>query len=363
MNLLANAASLIIGIASVLVFYTALLHLTRKKSGTSYKFRIIRDVLVGVQSLQLFFVSRGMQFEYPFLLYPFITLVFMSGPLYYMRYFMFIYPGGKIPRRMLAQLIPAALVLAYETWFYFFSSGDRAAVLRSVFSAPLEQPVTIVLLIGLLVLEVHYFLLARLELGYVKSPNTRAPIQFSIVVTITYMVDIALMGAGFVLGNSAVLNLGILLIGANGINYLIFENRYPYFYQLVAREEKQQKYKKSLIQGLSKEKIIARLQELMEDEKIYRQFELKLDTVAAMLLITPHQLSEFINDYVGMNFSSYINNYRVEEAKELLLKEPDRNTLAVGLDVGFGSKPSFNTIFKQKTSLTPSEFRKKGLKL
>ena len=82
-----------------------------------------------------------------------------------------------------------------------------------------------------------------------------------------------------------------------------------------------------------------------------------------MLLITPHQLSEFINDYVGMNFSSYINNYRVEEAKELLLKEPDRNTLAVGLDVGFGSKPSFNTIFKQKTSLTPSEFRKKGLKL
>ena len=82
------------------------------------------------------------------------------------------------------------------------------------------------------------------------------------------MVDIALMGTGFVLGNSAVLNLGILLIGANGINYLIFENRYPYFYQLVAREEKQQKYKKSLIQGLSKEKIIARLQELMEDEKI-----------------------------------------------------------------------------------------------
>ena len=137
MNLLANAASLIIGIASVLVFYTALLHRTRKKSGTSYKFRIIRDVLVGVQSLQLFFVSRGMQFEYPFLLYPFITLVFMSGPLYYTRYFMFIYPGGKIPRRMLAQLIPAALVLAYETWFYFFiSSGDIGRRCSAVCSAP-----------------------------------------------------------------------------------------------------------------------------------------------------------------------------------------------------------------------------------
>jgi AraC-like DNA-binding protein len=359
MILLANAASLVIGIASVLVFYTALLHVTRKKSGQSYKFRIIRDVLVGIQSLQLLFVARNMQFEYPFLLYPFITLVFISGPLYYMRYYMFIYPGGKIPRRVVAQLVPAALVLAYETWFYFFSSGDRSVVLQGVFTHPLEQPVTIVLLIGLLVLEVQYFLLVRLESGYIQSSKTRAPVQFSIILTIFYMIDTAMIGTGFAMANSTVLNVGILLIGANGITYLIFENRYPYFYQLVAREEKQQKYKRSLIRGLSKEKIITRLQELMEEEKIYRQFELKLDTVAAMLLITPHQLSEFINDYVGMNFSNYVNNYRIDEAKQLLAGSPDQSVLSIGLEVGFGSKPSFNTIFKQKTGMTPSEYRKK----
>jgi AraC-like DNA-binding protein len=359
MSLLANAASLFIGIAATLVFYTALLHLTRKKSGQSYKFRIVRDVLVGIQSLQLLSVAGNMQFEYPFLLYPFITLVFISGPLYYMRYYMFIYPGGRIPRRVVAQLVPAALVLAYETWFYFFSSGDRAEVLRGVFSHPMDQPVTIVLLIGLLILEVQYFLLVRLEAGYIQSSKTRAPVQFSIILTIFYMIDTALIGTGFAMANSTVLNVGILLIGANGITYLIFENRYPYFYQLVAREEKQQKYKRSLIQGLSKEKIITRLRELMEDEKIYRQFELKLDEVAAMLLITPHQLSEFINDYVGMNFSNYVNNYRIDEAKQLLADSPDHSVLSIGLEVGFGSKPSFNTIFKQKTGMTPSEYRKK----
>ena len=80
---------------------------------------------------------------------------------------------------------------------------------------------------------------------------------------------------------------GIILIGLTGIAYLLFVNRYPDFYQLVAREEKQQKYKRSLIKGLSKDKIIQRLQELMEEEKIYRQFELKLDEVAAMLLYKP----------------------------------------------------------------------------
>jgi AraC-like DNA-binding protein len=153
---------------------------------------------------------------------------------------------------------------------------------------------------------------------------------------------------------------GIILIGLTGLTYLLFENRYPHFYQLVAREEKQIKYKKSLIQGLSTDKIMQRLQELMEEEKIYRQFELKLDEVAAMLLITPHQLSEFINDYMGINFSSYVNKYRVEEARELLAANPDQSTLSIGMEVGFGSKPSFNTIFKQKTGMTPSEYRKKG---
>ena len=172
------------------------------------------------------------------------------------------------------------------------------------------------------------------------------------------MLDNILIAGGFISANHDLMNLGILFMGITGITYLLFENHYPDFYQLVAREQRQEKYKKSLIQGLSREKIIVRLRELMEDEKIYRQFDLKLDEVAAMLLITPHQLSEFINDCMGMNFSSYINQYRVEEAKTILVNKPEESTLAVGFQVGFGSKQSFNTIFKHQTGTTPSEYRK-----
>jgi AraC-like DNA-binding protein len=151
-------------------------------------------------------------------------------------------------------------------------------------------------------------------------------------------------------------------MGVTGIIYLLFENRYPDFYQLVAREDREKKYKKSLIQGLSKDKIIDRLRELMEVEKIYRQFDLKLDEVAIMLFITPHQLSEFVNDCMKMNFTSYINHYRVDEAKQLLVNNPEQSTLSIGFDVGFGSKQSFNTIFKQQTSMTPSDYRKANSK-
>jgi len=358
MNLLTTAASLVIAIAAVLTFYTALLHLTRKHNGRSYVFRLVRDLLVGLQSLQLYFVTKDLHLQYPFLLYLFVTLLFLSGPLNYIRYFMFFYPGGKIPTRIKIQILPAALVFIGETWFYFVNQAQSQAVIRDVFSNPTRYAASYVILAGVIVALIQYGMLLRLEIGFIHSKPTREPVLISSAIVIFYMVNMILIAIGFISVNRDMRNFGILFMGIAGIVYLLFENRYPDFYQLVAREQKQERYKKSLIQGLSRDKIIARLRELMEEEKIYRQFDLKLDEVAAMLFITPHQLSEFINDLMGMNFASYINQYRVEEAKSLLVNKPEESTLAIGFQVGFGSKQSFNTIFKQQTGTTPSGYRK-----
>ncbi|HSQ27464.1 MAG TPA: helix-turn-helix domain-containing protein [Anaerolineales bacterium] len=360
MNLLARTASVVIAIAAVLTFYTALLHLTRRNIKRSYSFRIARDLAVGTQTLQLYFLTKELQLQYPFLLFPFVTLLFLSGPLNYIRYFKFFYPEEKIPLRLKVQLVPASIVLIGETWFYFFNPSDSQAVIQSVFNNPAHHFVTYIIIAGVIVSLIQYILLLRLEIGFVRRKQTREPVLVSSTLMLFFMVDILLIAVGFLITNRDVMNLGILLIGIAGIIYLLFENRYPDFYQLVAREQRQEKYKKSIIQGLSREKIIARLRELMEEEKIYRQFDLKLEDVAAMLLITPHQLSEFVNDCIGMNFSSYINQYRVGEAKELLISQLEENTLTIAFQVGFGSKQSFNMIFKQQTGMTPSGYRKQA---
>ena len=362
MDILQNVASIAIAISAVLTYYTALLHLNRRKIGRSYLFRMVRDLVVGTQALQLYFIARNMQLEHPFLLYPLITLLFLSGPLNYIRYFMFLYPGRKIPLQVKAQLVPPAVIFVWETWFYFLNSRTSQAVIRDLFSHPIHYLITFVIAAGVLVSLVQYVMLLRLEISCIKRKEAREPVLFSSAIMILYMGDLLLIASGFILANRAVMLTGILLAGIAGITYLLFENRYPDFYQLVAREDRQKKYKKSLIVGLSKDKIITRLQELMEVEKIHRQMELKLDEVAAMLFITPHQLSEFINDCMGMNFTSYINHYRVAEAKELLLDNPEQSALSIGFDVGFGSKQSFNTIFKQQTGMTPSGYRKHGKK-
>jgi AraC-like DNA-binding protein len=74
----------------------------------------------------------------------------------------------------------------------------------------------------------------------------------------------------------------------------------------------------------------------------------------------PCLLSNIINRHFACNFFEFINSYRVEEAKAMLADATlaNKSMLDIMLDVGFNSKATFNTLFKKKTGMTPSEYRK-----
>ncbi|NTV84457.1 MAG: AraC family transcriptional regulator, partial [Bacteroidales bacterium] len=61
-------------------------------------------------------------------------------------------------------------------------------------------------------------------------------------------------------------------------------------------------------------------------------------------------------------FYGVINEYRIKEAEELLLKDSlnQMKIEVLGEMVGFQSKSSFNACFKKVTGMTPSEFRMKN---
>ncbi|THU31543.1 AraC family transcriptional regulator [Niastella caeni] len=104
-------------------------------------------------------------------------------------------------------------------------------------------------------------------------------------------------------------------------------------------------------------KIIA----LMEEEKLYQEAELTLQQVANKLQVPAYQVSQALNEGMMKSFYDVVNNYRVEDAKRLLLDEKSRNhtILSIGFEAGFNSKTTFNTVFKKFTGLTPTEFREK----
>ncbi|WP_452601463.1 helix-turn-helix domain-containing protein [Pontimicrobium sp. MEBiC06410] len=72
-------------------------------------------------------------------------------------------------------------------------------------------------------------------------------------------------------------------------------------------------------------------------------------------------MSQLINTVTGENFSTYINRYRVEAVKRIILDPEFDNysLLAIGLECGFSSKTTFHNSFKKMTGMTPNAYRKK----
>ncbi|GAA4230485.1 hypothetical protein GCM10022291_00750 [Postechiella marina] len=103
------------------------------------------------------------------------------------------------------------------------------------------------------------------------------------------------------------------------------------------------------------------LENLCSVQKIYRDSNLDRNSVAEILGISPSYVSQLVNSITGENFSTYINRYRVEEIKRLILDKEFENysLVAIGLECGFSSKTTFHNSFKKITGMTPNAYRKK----
>jgi AraC-like DNA-binding protein len=96
----------------------------------------------------------------------------------------------------------------------------------------------------------------------------------------------------------------------------------------------------------------------LERGHLYRNPELTRTTLTKLTGISPNRISELINGYFGINFSEWINTYRINEARELLIsQEADMTVKEIYYHVGFNSKSAFYGAFKKHTDLTPSLYR------
>lgn len=147
------------------------------------------------------------------------------------------------------------------------------------------------------------------------------------------------------------------------VSYLI-GRKYPQYFQNLQNVamETAKKYARSLLQGIDRNTVRENLLQCLEKEKIFRDEDLTLSTLADELALTPHQLSEFINQEMGKNFAALINDYRIRDACDFLLNEPERSILDIAYEVGFRSKTSFHRSFQKGTGLSPSEYREKNRK-
>ncbi len=93
----------------------------------------------------------------------------------------------------------------------------------------------------------------------------------------------------------------------------------------------------------------------------WQEPDLSLAELARRLGTNTHYLSRALNEGLGLSFSQFVNRLRVEEAKRRLGGTDDGDTAiditTIALEVGFGSKASFNRAFRAFVGSTPSEYR------
>ncbi len=110
---------------------------------------------------------------------------------------------------------------------------------------------------------------------------------------------------------------------------------------------------------INKRKLLIEELEQLINDGIYRKNDLTLDTLSKKLKTNRTYLSESINKTYGKNFNSFLNEHRINEARQVLLNNDINYTIeAISQMVGFKSISVFNTAFKKQTGLTPSYFEK-----
>lgn len=125
-------------------------------------------------------------------------------------------------------------------------------------------------------------------------------------------------------------------------------------------EAAQVTYAESTLNHIDRKKTLDKLTFVMQQEKMYRLETLSLSMVAEQLELSSHQLSELINTEYHQGFSKFIRQYRIEEAKTLLIEEPRSSILSIGLAVGFSTQSNFYSAFSDIVGMAPGKFRKQN---
>ncbi len=116
---------------------------------------------------------------------------------------------------------------------------------------------------------------------------------------------------------------------------------------------------------IKKEEILAAIQQVLEhDDEIYNP-DFSLDRLAEITSINSRYLSLVVNESMGGNFRSVLNDYRIREAQRRLADSErygDLTIQGIANSVGYKSYPNFVSAFKRQTGLTPSIYQRTAQK-
>ncbi|MCP4136595.1 MAG: AraC family transcriptional regulator [bacterium] len=290
-----------------------------------------------------------------------IPAFYLLGPLLYLLARFSLEKDFSLRRFHFVHFIPPALSILAVIYVFFYHPFEEMSFLQGYFYNRVSMFIgysgSLLFLIYILAIYamINSSAIWKLSVMREKRPAIVIVLIF-IIFSMASLTDF--LAAAF--NDIFYMELSILLLTAVIIILFLINFKFPEFYQVVREvvEQGKHKQKRSYIEGLDLDEIALKLDRLMIDEELFRDENISLSLLAQKLEVSQHQLSQFLNERKNKSFSVFINEYRIEKAKQLLKENKTTSIISIAFDVGFKSKSSFNAVFLKHTGQSPSGFRK-----
>lgn len=261
----------------------------------------------------------------------------------------------------------------------FFSDSDELSVWVAINSAGfafllLGWTILSVLYLGRIVITTRaYHEQLKTEFADHEGKRLDWLVGFTGLLVVTWLYGLVVLGASATsnpLVSDTVLSLMVLLLIWTFCLQTL--NRRPVFSHLEPEPEPEpapesgseaeseagaeQKYSNSSMDGERLKRIADKVERKVIGEKTYLNPDIDASTLASELGISGHYLSQVFSQEMQTTFYSYINDARIEAAKEAL-RTSELSVLEIALSVGYNTRSSFYNAFKKRTGMTPSKYK------
>jgi AraC-like DNA-binding protein len=326
-------------------------------------------LLIGIHLICFLFIFSNAYIEFPYLLGLEIPLPLIHGPMLY-QYIRCL--TGNFPKRKiwLLHLAPVLIVYLVLPGFFLMSSQDKINVYqhnggtykihRTIISLMIILSGILYIILSTLTIKKYQRQISNifsntekinLNWGYYLiigiSTIWIAVIIKSEILIFALVVLFVVLAAYFGISKVGILNPALLKKQDEEKSNTDNNVEYP-------------KYQKNFAGQETVQRVYKNLDAMMNDQQLYKDPDINLNHIAKLLDVHPNVLSQTINSVENKNFYDYINRYRIEEFKRIvILPENQKFTiLTLAFECGFNSKTSFNRNFKRYTGCSPREFLK-----
>ncbi|EMF73956.1 DNA-binding helix-turn-helix protein [Leptospira interrogans serovar Canicola str. LT1962] len=123
------------------------------------------------------------------------------------------------------------------------------------------------------------------------------------------------------------------------------------------KETQKNKYPpRNILEGVDLEKVNTKLNHFL-DSKGFIDEELRLPDFASGLGLSTHQASYYLNQYLNMSFTDFLQFHRINEVKNMMRIKLNYNLLNIAFECGFNSASSFHRACVKYTGKSPRDLR------